>query len=201
MTESYLSLISEIRAAGARRGVDAALSVEQPNEVLIPHVSALDYRDGDSWIRENGFSSAGAFCYLYHEYVPLFQSNPVATNLASLIRFAVEGQMPVYPRGNRFSPLGSASSELNDFFLQWVRLYRDEARDVLMHGRRVRPPRLANNGAADVFIAAYGPKDVPTAVVLGNGAAVPRTCSFTAFGRRLTKTLRPYQLLVVRAVE
>lgn len=203
MTESIVSLAREIRAAGARRGVDVALSVEEPNEILIPHVAALDYRNGDPWISQCGFPSKGVFCYLYHEYVPLFQSNPVATNMTSLVRFAVEGQMPVYPRGTGGYPRGKGTSapELNDFFLQWVRLYSGEARDVLMYGRHVKAPRLAGEGAEDVFVSAFGPKDVPTAVVLGNGAATPRTCSLTAFGRRITKTLQPYQLLVLKENE
>jgi len=120
-------------------------------------------------------------------------ANPVASNMTSLVRFAVEGQMPVYPRG-RATP----SPELKDFFLQWTRLYRGAARDVLMHGRHVKAPRLTGEGSGDVFVSAFGLKDTPEAVVLGNGEATPRTCSFTAFGRRETVTLRPYELRVLR---
>lgn len=68
---------------------DAVVCFEEPNEWFNHLVGIQDYRDCESpreW--------ASVFNYLYHEYLPTFQSNPRQGDLVMMAHCLVDGQMP-----------------------------------------------------------------------------------------------------------
>jgi len=72
---------------------DGFVGVEEPNEVFIQQVGVQDYRDWEV-MRGSGTMPASVFQYLYHEYLPCFQSNPQAGNKVSIAWQIATGQMP-----------------------------------------------------------------------------------------------------------
>ncbi|NLS96954.1 MAG: hypothetical protein GXX96_32860 [Planctomycetaceae bacterium] len=89
----------QLRSLAAEcRGVqpDAVLSIEEPQELFNHLIGVQDYRDGQSqrWPSLPETTHASVFGYLYHEYLPVFQSNPVSGDLKMLAYCAVTGQIP-----------------------------------------------------------------------------------------------------------
>ena len=80
------------------------LGVEEPNEWFIQQVGIQDYRDLES-LKDLVTEPASVFGYLYHEYLPLFQSNPMRGNLPSSAYCLVNGQIPHFIPWKR-SPSG-----------------------------------------------------------------------------------------------
>lgn len=68
---------------------EPVLAVEEPNEVFNHLVGIMDYRNCEArheW--------ASVFNYLYHEYLPVFQSNPRANNRLWEAHCAADAQIP-----------------------------------------------------------------------------------------------------------
>ena len=74
------------------RGVrpDCLIGVEEPCELMNDRVAIQDYRDIETY----GDRLADIYGYLFHGYVPAFQSNPFRDEMNTLMYSAVNGQMP-----------------------------------------------------------------------------------------------------------
>jgi hypothetical protein len=78
-----------MRAAMLPVQPDTFVCFEEPNEWFNHLVGIQDYRDCESpheW--------ASVFNYLYHEYLPPFQSNPRGDDLVAMAHCLVDGQIP-----------------------------------------------------------------------------------------------------------
>ena len=75
---------------------DAVLAIEEPQELFNHLIGIQDYRDGQSrrWPKLPGVTHASVFGYLYHEFLPVFQSNPRRGERQTLAYCAVTGQIP-----------------------------------------------------------------------------------------------------------
>lgn len=72
---------------------EAVVCFEEPNELFIQEVGIQDYRDWEV-MRQETIEPASVFNYLYHEYLPTFQSNPQAGNRLQTAWCLVTGQIP-----------------------------------------------------------------------------------------------------------
>ncbi len=88
--------MTEMHAACRAAGVNMVLGYEEPQELFLQEVGIQDYRDyevaGKSQLP--GHRPESVFGYLYHEFVPLFQSNPRAESREMTAHCIVTGQMP-----------------------------------------------------------------------------------------------------------
>ena len=75
---------------------NAVLSIEEPQELFNHLIAVQDYRDYQKqrWPRLPGFERASVFGYLYHEFLPVFQSNPRAGDRLGMAYCLVNGQIP-----------------------------------------------------------------------------------------------------------
>ena len=72
---------------------EAVVCFEEPNEHFLQEVGLQDYRDWEVMRRADA-EPASVFNYLYHEYLPTFQSNPQAGNRLQAAYCLVTGQIP-----------------------------------------------------------------------------------------------------------
>jgi hypothetical protein len=72
---------------------EAVVCFEEPNEMFIHEVGLQDYRDWEV-LRGPGVEPASVFNYLYHEYLPTFQSNPQPGSKLQAAYCLVNGQIP-----------------------------------------------------------------------------------------------------------
>jgi hypothetical protein len=79
------------------------IGVEEPNEWLIQQVGIQDYRDLES-LKGLATEPASVFGYLYHEYLPLFQSNPPPNQRLAAAYCLVNGQLPHFVPSARTGP-------------------------------------------------------------------------------------------------
>ena len=88
--------MTEMQAACRAAGVNMVLGYEEPQELFLQEVGIQDYRDyevvGRSYLPDHRPESV--FGYVYHEFVPLFQSNPRAESREMTAHCIVTGQMP-----------------------------------------------------------------------------------------------------------
>ncbi|HJN16488.1 MAG TPA: DUF6259 domain-containing protein, partial [Armatimonadota bacterium] len=74
---------------------DAVVSFEEPNEHFIQYAAIQDYRDIEGrWGDPRPDELASVFNYIYHEYLPTFQSNPRRGNGFLTAYCLVNGQTP-----------------------------------------------------------------------------------------------------------
>ncbi len=94
--EAFTDQLQSLAAECRRVQPDAVLSIEEPQELFNHLIGIQDYRDAQSsrWPTLPGVTHASVFGYLYHEYLPVFQSNPQRGDLAGLAYCAVSGQIP-----------------------------------------------------------------------------------------------------------
>jgi hypothetical protein len=118
MTESFMKQLLTMRDAMRASEPDAVVCFEEPNEWFNHVVGLQDYRDCEApreW--------ASVFNYLYHEYLPTFQSNPRGRDRVMRAYCAANGQMPhLVPSGKDledealvnggFEPLGDKADAL-----------------------------------------------------------------------------------------
>ena len=98
---------------------DAVLAIEEPQELFNHLIGIQDYRDAQSsrWPKLPGMTHASIFGYLYHEYLPVFQSNPQRGDRHSLAYCAVTGQIPHWvPHW----PVTPSPALVNGDFEQWT---------------------------------------------------------------------------------
>jgi len=89
MTEAFTRQLTTMREAMRKIEHDAVVCFEEPNEWYNHIVGLQDYRDCESpqeW--------ASVFNYLYHEFLPPFQSNPRSNDRVMIAHCAADGQMP-----------------------------------------------------------------------------------------------------------
>jgi hypothetical protein len=82
---------------------EAVVCVEEPNEWFIQQVGIQDYRDWEV-IRRDGAEPASVFNYVYHEYLPTFQSNPQPGNRLQAAHCLVSGQIPHFVPSRAMGP-------------------------------------------------------------------------------------------------
>jgi hypothetical protein len=128
------SLLQECRKLDPQ----AVIGVEEPNEWFLQEVMIQDYRDWEVLrSAQPPREPASVFNYLYHEYVPTFQSNPDGDNKLMTAYCLVNGQIPhMVPR-----QLLSGNGVPNGDFERWsqnvptgwdkVGSYRNEVWDGL----------------------------------------------------------------------
>jgi hypothetical protein len=99
MTEAFAGQLRTMLTAMRAVEPDAVVCFEEPNEWFNHLVGLQDYRDCESpheW--------ASVFNYLYHEYLPPFQSNPRGNDRVMNAHCLADGQMPhLVPSGRDLS--------------------------------------------------------------------------------------------------
>lgn len=74
---------------------EAVVCYEEPNEHFIQEAGIQDYRDWEVFRKPNpNLEPASVFAYVYHEYLPLFQSNLEANNRMQAAWCLANGQIP-----------------------------------------------------------------------------------------------------------
>ena len=99
MTEAFAEQLHTMRDAMRKIEPDAVVCFEEPNEWFNHLIGLQDYRDCEApheW--------ASVFNYLYHEYLPPFQSNPRGNDRVMNAHCLADGQMPhLVPSGRDLS--------------------------------------------------------------------------------------------------
>lgn len=94
---------------------DGVIAFEEPNPIHIDRIAIQDYRDLETGLDEY----ASVYNYLFHGYMPTFQSNAQRGDLYSLAWQVVDGQMPFHrPVTDDFAP--SRTVVLNGGFEEGV---------------------------------------------------------------------------------
>ena len=88
-TEMFTRQLQTMRDTMRKIQPDAVVCFEEPNEWFNHLVGIQDYRDC-----ETPYEWASVFNYLYHEYLPPFQSNPRGEDLVMAAHCLVDGQIP-----------------------------------------------------------------------------------------------------------
>ena len=91
-TEAFAELLSGIRREVCAEEGRGVVAFEEPNPVHNDLIGIQDYRDLEARTDEY----ASVFNYLFHGYVPTFQSNPFRGDLYALAWQAADGQMPFH---------------------------------------------------------------------------------------------------------
>ncbi len=89
-TDVFIEQLNTMREVMRTVEKDAIVCVEEPNELFNHIVGIQDYRDCESRADE----WASVFNYIYHEYLPCFQSNPRRGNRIWQAHAVADGQMP-----------------------------------------------------------------------------------------------------------
>ena len=92
MWQTFRRQLEEMREAMRSVEPDGVIGVEEPNMMYNDIVGIQDYRDLQAPAEE----FASIYSYLYHGYVPIFQSNPLRDEFFSLAHAFTDGQMPFY---------------------------------------------------------------------------------------------------------
>jgi len=95
-SEAFAAQLVELAAQCRKIQPNAVLAIEEPQEYVNHLIGIQDYRDVQiAWKPEKpGHVPESVFGYLYHEFLPVFQSNPRAGNLRSLAHCIATGQIP-----------------------------------------------------------------------------------------------------------
>lgn len=96
---------------------DSVACFEEPNELFLQEIGLQDYRDWEV-LRSTGLpvEPASVFNYVYHEYLPTFQSNPREGNKLMTAYCLVNGQMPHFVPASSF---GAGGVPGNGGFEDW----------------------------------------------------------------------------------
>ena len=92
-TDVFRRQLQTMLAACRRLQPDAVVCFEEPNEHFIQEIGLQDYRDWEV-LKKPGTDPASVFGYLYHEYLPAFQSNPRAGDRLLGAYCLANGQIP-----------------------------------------------------------------------------------------------------------
>jgi hypothetical protein len=103
MTEVFHAQLTSMAAATRQALPGSVVCFEEPNERFLQQVGIQDYRDWEV-VGQGGAEPASVFNYLYHEYVPTFQSNPRQGDLLQASWCLVTGQMPHLMPDRRVGP-------------------------------------------------------------------------------------------------
>ncbi len=163
--EAFAQQLKSLAAACRAIQPEAVLSIEEPQELFNHLIGVQDYRDAQSHGLPAlpGRTHASVFGYLYHEYLPVFQSNPQRGDLPSLAYCAVTGQIPHWvPHW----PVSPSPALTNGSFEQWT---GDEPtgwqrvkgwQDKVYSGRAFRDEAVRRQGTASLRLENTGEEEV-----------------------------------------
>ena len=150
-TAQLQSLATECR----RVQPGAVLAIEEPQELFNHLIGIQDYRDAQSsrWPKLPGTTHASVFGYLYHEYLPVFQSNPGRGDRRGLAYCAVTGQIPHWVPHWPVTPSpalvnGDFEEWTEDVPVGWQRVTGWQGTDFV--GRSYRDDTLKARGSASL---------------------------------------------------
>lgn len=104
MAEAFRTQLRTMLTRMRRLDPQAVACFEEPNEHFIPQAFVQDYRDLESPWGGPAPERASVFNYLYHEYLPTFQSNPRAGDLRGQAYCLVNGQIPHFVPSREIGP-------------------------------------------------------------------------------------------------
>lgn len=117
-TEVFRRQLQTMLAAMRKVEPQAVVCFEEPNELFLQQVALQDYRDWETVGRAGPPTQpASVFNYLYHEYLPTFQSNPRDGNLLMAAYCLVNGQIPHFVPSVR---CGADRAPYNGSFEAWT---------------------------------------------------------------------------------
>ena len=165
---------------------DAVVCFEEPNEHFIQEVGIQDYRDWEVMGQE-GVEPASVFNYLYHEYLPTFQSNPRAGDRLMAAYCMVNGQIPhlVPSPATGPGPLlvnGSMETWKQDVPAGWDKV--EGYRDQVFSGKAYRDENQRHGGRASLCLVNRKPDEmvqVSQNVEVGGTLAIGRTYRVSAW--------------------
>ncbi len=92
-TDAFRKQLETMLKACREVDPEAVVCFEEPNEWFIQQVGIQDYRDWEV-MRRDLAEPASVFSYIYHEYLPTFQSNPQPGNRLQAAYCLANGQIP-----------------------------------------------------------------------------------------------------------
>ncbi len=93
--EVFAAQLRSLAAACRTLRPEAVIGFEEPQELFNGLVGVQDYRDLErAWPALPAPEPASVFAYLYHEFLPVFQSNPRGGDLVAQGYCLVNGQIP-----------------------------------------------------------------------------------------------------------
>lgn len=119
MTEVFHTQLRTMRERCRTLQPGVLVCFEEPNEFFIQDVGLQDYRDWEVTRRRYPrVRPASVFNYLYHEYLPTFQSNPRPHDKREEAYCLVNGEIPQLVPSRRIGP---GPALVNGDFEEWTR--------------------------------------------------------------------------------
>ncbi len=110
MTEAFTKQLAGMREAMRKIEPDAVVCIEEPNEWFNHLMGLQDYRNCELKIKW-----ASVFNYIYHEFLPPFQSNPRGGDRVMNAHCLADGQMPhIVPSSRDFQELMLVNGGFDD---------------------------------------------------------------------------------------
>ena len=181
-SQAFGEQLRTMRAACKALDRNVVLGFEEPQELFIHQIGIQDCRDAQvQWQpRAPGHVPAPVFGYLYHEFLPCFQSNPRAGDARMLAYCIVSGQVPhLVPHW----PIGPSPALRNGAFAEWngdvpdgwshVKGYRGKSyggvphRDDAARHRGAASLRLDSRKAGDIAQVSQNVPIGPDVLVVG----------------------------------
>jgi hypothetical protein len=182
MTEVFTKQLRTMFAACRKIERDSIVCFEEPNERFNHLAGIQDYRDC-----ETPHEPASVFNYLYHEFLPTFQSNPRAGDTAMAAYCFANGQIPhLVPslRGG-LALINGGFEETNSshgFFAGWEHLRGYQGR--VWNGKACRDDAEKHDGVASLRLDNAATGDVVQVsqnVFVGDGLAVGKKYRLSAW--------------------
>jgi hypothetical protein len=154
---------------------EAVVGFEEPQELFNDLAGIQDYRDLEvAWGQVPRPAPASVFAYLYHEYLPVFQSNPQGGDLVGQGYCLVNGQIPHLVPASRFGPgplvVGGGLDEVGDpgVPLGWDKV--DGYKGAVWNGACAVDTETKHSGAASLRLETTGEQIVQVSQNLPVGA-------------------------------
>lgn len=189
MTEVFRRQLDTMLEACRAVEPDAVVCFEEPNEIFNQQVGIQDYRDWEVLRRDYPLIiPASVFNYIYHEYLPTFQSNPRSGDLVMAAYCLVNGQMPhLVP----WRYAGAGPAPFNGAFEEWdgnVPTGWDKVPGYMgqvWSGRCFRDDEVKHTGAASLRLECDPDQVVQVSqnVAVGDSFRVGGTYRFSAWMR------------------
>lgn len=185
-TEVFRRQLQSMLEACRKIQPGAVVCFEEPNELFIQQAGIQDYRDWEV-LKQAGAEPASVFNYLYHEFLPTFQSNPrrgdrlmAAWCLANgqiphMVPEKTTGPGPLLVGGDFETPGANAPAGWDHVPGYQGRVFSGEtARDEAEHREGRASLRLANRGADEIAQASQN-------IAVDKNFAPGRTCQLSAW--------------------
>jgi hypothetical protein len=211
MTEVFIKQLKTMHETMQKIEPEALVCVEEPNELFNHLVAIQDYRDCESKLEW-----ASVYNYIYHEFLPTFQSNPQTADIVMSAYCLVNGQLPlmrpspldigVIPESTAQNKQPAASSvESKQLMHRWIEIYHGEGRPWLQFGRMLHPPKLTcgtityrEKKIPAVLHNAFRAPDGSEAVVLANATLEPQTTTLNWKGKEVRLEFKPGEIVLYR---